>query len=62
MLTQTRNISSHEDLVGAYEALREAVLSSGASAPASVDGRRLMWFNKDGHFDKGATIATGGVR
>ena len=22
----------------------------------------LMWFNKDGHFDKGATIATGGVR
>ena len=22
----------------------------------------MMWFNKDGHFDKGATIATGGVR
>jgi alkylation response protein AidB-like acyl-CoA dehydrogenase len=22
----------------------------------------VMWFNKDGHFDQGATIATGGVR
>src|SRR5262245_29551512 len=42
MLTQTINISSQEDLVGAYEALREAVLSSGASAAAPVDGRRLL--------------------
>ena len=42
MMTQTMNISSQEDLVGAYEALREAVLSSGASAAASVDGRRLL--------------------
>jgi hypothetical protein len=41
-MTQTMNISSQEDLVGAYEALREAVLSSGASAAASVDGRRLL--------------------
>ena len=42
MLTQTINISAQEDLVGAYEALREAVLSSGASAAAPVDGRRLL--------------------
>ena len=42
MMTQTMNISSQEDLVGAYEALREAVLSSGASAAASVDGRHLL--------------------
>jgi hypothetical protein len=42
MLTQTRNLSSQEDLVGAYEACRETVLSSGASAAAPVDGRRLL--------------------
>jgi hypothetical protein len=24
--------------------------------------RGLMWFNKDGHFDKGATITIGGVQ
>ena len=42
MLTQTLSLSAQEDLVGAYEALREAVLSSGASAAAPVDGRRLL--------------------
>ena len=42
MMTQTINISSQEDLVGAYEALREAVLSSGANAAAPVDERRLL--------------------
>jgi hypothetical protein len=42
MMTQTITISSQEDLVGAYEALREAVLSAGARAAASVAGRRLL--------------------
>ena len=42
MMTQTMNIRSQEDLVSAYEALREAILSSGASAAAPVDGRRLL--------------------
>jgi hypothetical protein len=42
MMTQTMHISAQEALVGAYEALREAVLSSGASAAAPVDERRLL--------------------
>ena len=42
MMTQTMNLSSQEDLVGAYAALSEAVLSSGANAAAPVDERRLL--------------------
>ena len=42
MTPPTINISSKADLVQAYEALREAVVSCGASAAAPVEGRRLL--------------------
>jgi hypothetical protein len=41
--------------LGVYETAPEGVPPVGPRV-------RLMWFNKNGHFDKGATIATGGVR
>ncbi len=42
MTTQTITMSAPADLVGAYETLREAVVSSGTSAAAPFEGRRLL--------------------
>lgn len=59
MTTQTINMDSKTDLVDAYEALREVVVCSGASATAPVHGRRLR---TEGLLSRGQRYSASGAQ